>query len=154
MLPYVDAHLDLAFNVTAHRRDLTEEVAAVRHRERRGHQEILVTLPELRRGNVGIVFATLFSVPREFVRPADAPPITPRHRQLTYETPEQARKLAVAQLDIYRIWEERGLIRLIRSRPDLAVHIRCWESGDRTLGAILLMEGADPILDPTDLEWW
>lgn len=151
---YVDAHLDLAFNVVAKGRDLSATVEAVRRRERRRDQAILVTLPELRAAGVGLALGTLFTLPRDFIRPPGAPALTTGRRDFTYQTPEQACRWAVIQLDIYRHWEERGLIRIIRSQPDLRHHLATWRAGEAPLGVVLLMEGGDPILTPDHLGWW
>ncbi len=151
---YVDGHLDLASNVTVHDRDLTRGVLAQRRAEDRSRQELLVTLPELRRGHVGIVFGTLFTLPLDMVRPAGAPPLTEWQKSVCYETPDEAHALAVDQLEIYETWEDDGRIRLLRTQADLQAHVDAWTGGDRTLGVILLMEGADPIRTPDELPWW
>ncbi|MDX1532221.1 MAG: membrane dipeptidase, partial [Rhodothermales bacterium] len=151
---YVDGHLDLAINVVAHGRDLTRTMQAIRREEQRSSMEVLVTFPELRRGGVGIVVGTLYTVPRDFVRPAGAPPLTARQRGLTYETPEEAERLALEQLAIYERWEAQGWVRILRTRADLEGHVRGWEAGGRTVGLIVSMEGADPIRTPDDLPVW
>ena len=59
----IDAHLDLAMNAMEWNRDLQLPVSAIREREKglsdkpdRGKG--LVSLPELRKGNIGLVVAT------------------------------------------------------------------------------------------------
>jgi membrane dipeptidase len=59
----IDAHLDLAMNAIDWNRDLTTEVQEIREREKgmtdkpdRGKGT--VSLPELRKGNIGVVVAT------------------------------------------------------------------------------------------------
>jgi membrane dipeptidase len=151
---YVDGHLDLAFNVTAHGRDLTRGVLAVRRKEKRTAQELLVSLPELRRGHVGLVVGTLFTLPRDFVRPDGAPPLTDRQRALTYATPAEAERFALEQLAVYERWEEAGEIRILRSRADLDAHVLDWQGGGDTVGLVVSMENADPIVTPDDLPTW
>lgn len=151
---YVDGHLDLALGVVALGRDLTRSVEAVRRDEARTSQEVLVTLPELRRGGVGVAVATLFAAPRDMWRPATAPPLTAQQRALTYTTPEEAERLALDQLDVYRRWEDAGEVRVLRSRADLDGHAAAWGGGDRTVGLVVSMEGADPIRSPDRLGWW
>jgi membrane dipeptidase len=148
---YVDGHLDLAFNVTASARDLTLELDSLRLGENKRRQEALVTLPELRRGGLSTVFATLFTMPRQAVRPPGSRPLPVTH---SYETPEEAKALAVAQLQLYEGWEDEGLVRILRSRRDLEAHLEAWTGGDETTALVLLMEGADPIVRPDDLGWW
>lgn len=150
---YIDGHLDLAFNAVVHKRDLTRGVKAVRADEARTHQELLVTLPELRRAQVGIVFGTLFAIPRTALQyEGDAPPKW--KAKLSYATPDEAHALAVDQLECYEQWEEEGHIRILRSQSDLQGHLAAWEGGDRTTGLVMLMEGADPIRTPDELTWW
>jgi len=151
---YVDGHLDLASNVTVHGRDLTQNVMALRKKENREARELLVTLPELQRGNVGIVFGTLFTLPLDMVRRPGAPPLTEWQKSVCYETPDEAHALAVDQLDVYRTWADDDWIRLLRTRADLDAHVTAWEEGDRTIGVVLLMEGADPIRTPEEVSWW
>ena len=78
----IDGHLDMAYNATFHRRDLTQSVQALREREdpppvrdpahpdslreRRGVEPlgkgvITVTLPAMRQGRVGIMVSTIMS---------------------------------------------------------------------------------------------
>ena len=151
---YIDGHLDLAFNVTAQGRDLTRDVLAVRRAEKRSSQELLVTLPELRRGNVGVVIGTLFTLPDHAVRPADAPPLTDRQRALMYGSPEEAERFALEQLAVYERWEEAGEVRILRTRADLDAHVLDWQSGGQTIGLVVSMENADPIGSPDDVPTW
>ncbi|HEX5653399.1 MAG TPA: peptidase M19, partial [Chitinophagaceae bacterium] len=59
----IDGHLDLAMNAMEWNRDLRQSIAAIRAREQgmkdkpdRGRA--MVCLPELRKGNIGLVVAT------------------------------------------------------------------------------------------------
>lgn len=149
-LPFVvDAHLDLAFNALAGR-DLTWPLARLRNLEGEkgdGAGNIAtVTLPELRAGRVGLVFATLFAQPV-----TDTP--TPWSGVAPYTTPEDAAEQGRSQLGIYSGWARSGLVRLVRSKNDLAAHVRAYES-DGITGLVILMEGCDPILTPEDAVWW
>lgn len=58
-LPIVDAHLDLAENVTLFGRDLTLSAAEIRKLEKRSTRQATVSLPDLERGGIAIVFATV-----------------------------------------------------------------------------------------------
>ena len=150
---YIDGHLDLAFNAVVHNRDLTRGLKAVRAEEERSHQELLVTLPELGRANVGIVFGTLFVIPRSALQyDGDEPPKW--KAKLSYVTSDEAHALAVDQLECYEQWEDEGRIRILRTQNDLEAHVAAWEDGDHTTGLVVLMEGADPIRSPGELTWW
>lgn len=146
----VDGHLDIAYNALAAGRDVAAGVAAIRATEagaRPGMGTATVGLPELRAGGVGLVFATLFTLPAH-ARDSDLP------ADQAYTTPAEAHALARAQLDYYRDWEDRGLARIIRSRADLAAHRAAWARNNAPLGLVLLMENADPITDPGEAAWW
>lgn len=149
---YIDGHLDLAYNVLAAGRELTLTLDALRAQ---GHEDALVTLPELTAGKVGLVFGTIY------VRPAASVPMSARGGPLTgkaYETPAEARALGLAQLELYERWEEQGHIRIVRNRGDL----KAYETGqpyrngaeNAVPGVVLLLEGADPLVTPDDLSEW
>ena len=143
---YIDGHLDLAYNVLAAGRDLTLPLDTLRTS---GHPDALVTLPELRAGGVGVVFGTIY------VKPAASVPMSAGGGSLggrSYETPLEARKLGLAQLEVYERWEDEGLIRILRSKGDLEPYKA--ESSDAPLGLVVLMEGADPLVSPDDLGEW
>jgi membrane dipeptidase len=144
----VDGHLDLAMNALVSRRDLELPLATLRARERRTSETAMVTFPELGRGGIALVFATLCVDKEE-----DATPDM-RSRNLCYKTQEEAQSLALAQLELYEAWEARGLLRIVKSVNDLEHHLEVWPI-DRVVGAVLLLEGADPIVNPRDLgAWW
>lgn len=137
----IDGHLDLAYNALKGR-DLTLELEVLRTREQRQREEAMVTLPELRRAGIRIVFATLFVMPRAAASDPSA--------QKTYSSSEEAHILAVEQLDLYERWEEQGWVRILRQRSDLNEQLQ----EEAPLGVVLLMEGADPIRNPREVEWW
>ena len=66
--------------------------------------------------------------------------------------------MAQGQLAYYRIMEAQGHLRMLRDWPALETHARAWKrEGGRgvPLGFIFSMEGADPILSPSQVsEWW
>lgn len=139
----VDGHLDLAINVVADGRDYTAPVAEIRAREARQDMQATVSLPELVRGDVGLVFATLFA------EPEGSP-----YSDGGYRTPDEAEAQAVEQLALYRRWEDEGRVRIVRTRGELAAHRTAWPD-DARVGLLVLLEGADPIVRVDDLErWW
>jgi len=151
---YIDGHLDLAFNAVVHKRDLTRPLLKVRKEEQRTAQELLVTLPELSKAGVGIVFGTLFVIPRRALQPEKGGTVPDWKKALSYETAEEAHALGVQQLELYEQWEEEGRVRILHTRADLDAHTQAWANGDRTIGLVVLMEGADPIRTPDDVGWW
>jgi len=93
-------------------------------------------LPELLQADVRIVFATLWAAPCNMPEPKVKP---------CYETPQQAYDLARKQLEYYNALAKDPRITLIRSRTDIDLVLN---PDSPRLGAVLLMEGADPIVTP------
>lgn len=148
-LPLVDSHLDLAENVTLFGRDLTLSVAEIRSIENRTKRQATVSLPELKRGGIAVVFATVTS---GFLEADVGPDFEPK--SALYRSPEEAEAQALAQIALYEVWDLQGRIRLIKSVNDLDHHLQLWQH-DRKPGLVLLMEGADPILHVSELtRWW
>jgi membrane dipeptidase len=136
----VDAHLDMAWNALAGR-DYDRTAAEIRAADPAGKPRCMLSLPELRRGGVGIVFGTLYTGTRTY--DADGTPV--------YEHPpaEDARR----QLDVYLSWESAGKARIIRDRASLDAHLASWPD-DRVPGIVVLVEGGDSITTPEDLPSW
>ena len=154
----VDAHLDLAWNALSFNRDLTLDLAALRKTEAdltdepsRGRST--VTLPELRRAQVAVCVATLLA--RSGLEPPLEPPF--RHTDLDFASPSIAYATAQGQLAYYRLLEQQGHLRMLRTARDLDDHWAQWIQQPETtpLGIILSMEGADPIVTPDQIDaWW
>lgn len=148
-LPIVDSHLDLAEAFTLFGRDVTLEVAEIRAREQRTENQATVSLPELERGNVAVIIAT---VTPGFLAADVGPGFGPQ--SALYSTPQEAEAQALSQIDLYEQWASQGRIRLVKSGTDLDHHLRLWQA-DNKPGLVLLMEGADPIVEVADLRsWW
>ena len=152
----VDAHLDLAYGALRFNRDLRLPVRELRARERRQAPNpegvITVSIPELLKGGVGLVFATLFAMPQA------ANKVLPDNRRLVYANAQEAYDIAGEQLDYYRrLADELPQVRFVTSLRDLEGVIASHEEdhqGDPLLGIVPLMEGADPIRRPEELEEW
>lgn len=148
-LPLVDGHLDLAENVTLFGRDLTSSAVDIRIREGRSRGQATVSLPDLERGGIAVVVAT---VTAGFLEADVGPGFQPR--SAIYHTAEEAEGQALLQIALYNEWEKQGRIRLLKSVADLEHHLLLWQD-DRKPGLVLLMEGADPIVRIDDLpRWW
>jgi membrane dipeptidase len=148
-LTIVDAHLDLALNAVRNLIDHTRPIAELRSLEIHESQQAMTSIPEFSRGNVALVFATLFAEPADLGFAAAA--IEKVHSG--YSTPEEAETQALEQLAVYEDWAQRGLVRLITSRAVLEDHLAHWQM-DRIPGLLILMEGADPIKTLSDLGMW
>jgi len=148
-LPLVDGHLDLAESVTLFGRDLTVPSVERRAIERRTSQVATVSLPDLERGGVAVVAATVTAGFLAADVGADFEP-----RSALYHTREEAEAQALSQIALYEEWQRQGRVRLLKSAADLHDHLELWRQ-DHKPGLVLLMEGADPILSVRDLpRWW
>jgi membrane dipeptidase len=140
-----DAHLDLAMNALEWNRDLTRPVAEIRDREKgqtdksdRGRGT--VSLPEMRRGGVGICVATTIA---RYVKPGN--PLTGWH------SPEQAWAQTQGQLAWYRAMEQSGQMVQITDTASLSRQAALWSDtppDNAPIGYILSLEGADSIITP------
>jgi membrane dipeptidase len=146
----VDAHLDLSMNALEWNRDLTRPVAEINAREKgltdkpdRGNAT--VSLPELRKGNIGLVVATQIA---RYVAPGNPLP--------GWHSPEQAWAQTQGQLGWYRAMVEKGEMAQIRNLEQLETHLALWENGadnsTKPVGFILSLEGADSIVNLDYLE--
>lgn len=151
----VDAHLDLAYGALRFRRDLRLPVAEIRAKEGRQVSKlrgvITVSIPQLLDGGVGLVFGTLFAMPQV------ANTAYPENRRLVYGNAQEAYEAALEQLDYYRrLADEVPRVRIITTRQDLDQVIASHREdlSDAMLGIVLLMEGADPVRQPQELEEW
>lgn len=146
----IDAHLDLSMNALEWNRDLKRPVAEINEREKgltdkpdRG--KATVSLPELRKGNIGLVVATQIA---RYVAPDN--PLKGWH------SPEQAWAQTQGQLAWYKAMEEAGEMVQINDAASLETHIALWETKssihDKPVGYILSLEGADSFITINHLE--
>ncbi len=142
----VDAHQDIAWNKLALQRDFLESVAEKRMREgshpAHGEGTALVGLPEILAANVRIIFATVYVSPER----AD-PPIWGK----TYSSPQQAFEQGMEQIAYYSLLAADPRIALITSRGDVDTVLH---ADKPSVGLVLLMEGADPIVTPAQVKEW
>lgn len=136
--PWFDAHLDLAYLASCGR-DMTAALAALPP----AAEPPAVTLPSLKAGGVHWCLATIFTESGSPQHPAGYDGL---------DDAAGARRAALRQLSLYQSWESAGLIRLVRTREDLAGDLGPPAAAPPRV--ILLMEGADPILSPDDAAWW
>jgi membrane dipeptidase len=154
----IDAHLDLATNAINLNRDLRKPVYQIRARERelnwkdtQDRGQGTVALPELRRGNIGLVITTLIS------RYSDDGKAIPSLNMPGWQSPEQAYSFAQAQLTWYKVMEDQGEMVQIANLPQLEKHLQLWQQDNisnkaKPIGYILSLEGADSIIDISYLE--
>jgi len=152
----IDAHQDLAWNMLSFRRDYTRSAAATRHLERQTQTpayngDTLLGWPNYQDGRVAIIFATLFASPL-------------RHKEgdwdvQCYANVNEAHRMYMTQTDAYhRLVEEHpDQFRLLRCQADVQSHLRAWDDETATppVGLVILMECAEGVRSPSELElWW
>jgi len=138
----IDAHLDLSMNALEWNRDLTQPVHAINAREsgltdKPDRAKAVVSLPDLRRGKIGLVVATQIA---RYVAPENALP--------GWHSPEQAWAQTQGQLAWYKAMEKKGEMVQVNDLQTLDQHIALWEDdsiadADKPIGYILSLEGAD-----------
>ena len=150
-----DAHLDMALNALDHERDQTLAVSALREREAGGVADdrgiATVSVDELRQGGCGVVLSTVIARSKPWVEATRK-----NIHDLNWPDPSMAYSVAMGQLAYYRLLETRGLLRILESAGSLKRHLAEWDAApDSTpVGMIITMEGADPIVEPTQLRDW
>jgi membrane dipeptidase len=146
----IDAHLDLSMNAMEWNRDLRQPVAQLRQRElgmtdKPDRAKGTVSLPELRRGNIGLVVATQIA---RYVAPDNPLP--------GWQSPEQAWAQTQGQRAWYGAMEDAGEMVQIRDLAGLEKHLTRWQDGNpndqKPVGYILSLEGADSLRTPADVE--
>jgi len=131
-------------------RDLQKPVQEINERERGltdkpDREKATVSLPELRKGDIGLVVATQIG---RYVAPDSKLP--------GWHSPEQAWAQTQGQLAWYRAMEEQGEMVQINNLRSLNIHLAYWNDGDpndhKPVGYILSLEGADSIVSFQHLE--
>ena len=146
----VDAHLDLAMNAMEWNRDLRQPIHEINEREKglkdkpdRGNAT--VCLPELRKGNIGLVVATQIG---RYVAKGNPLP--------GWYSAEQAWAQTQAQLAWYKAMEEQGEMVQVKDLRSLNIHLDIWKDDSsnehKPIGYILSLEGADSLMTIEHLE--
>ncbi len=166
----LDAHLDLSWNALSFDRDQTLPLEEINAREvgmsGRCRTRATVSLPEMRKGRVGICLATILC--------RAMPPGTPEmtfnlgpagdrkrnpvilREELDFANQTIASATGQGQLAYYKLLEQQGWMRMIRTPEDLEEVRAAWEANEpeAPIGYILSMEGCDPMVTPAHAEWW
>ena len=156
----IDSHQDLAWNMLTYGRDYTRPVEETRRLEAGTstpelNGDSILGWPEYQRGQVAVVFATLYVTPARKKMAEDV---------IMYADYESAHRLYREQILLYRKLTDShpDKFRHISSRKELDSVIEHWSRPAHALrgeghpvGLIYLMEGADGIRSPHELgEWW
>ncbi len=161
-MPYIiDAHEDVAYNALTFGRDYRRPVAETRRLEE-GTDTIAATgqsvlgWPEYQRGQVALIFSTLFVMPVRYKSGA--------FENQDYSSPAESYRKTRAQLDYYlRLCDEApDKFCLVRTQADLRRVLLPWQASPAVLpesshpvGLVLSIEGAEGIAAVSELEeWW
>ncbi len=155
----VDAHEDIAYNMLTFGRDYTRSAAETRQVEEASasqaiehNGESVLGWPDYQRGRVAVIFSTLFATPLRRV--------TGAWDTQSYADDEQAEHLYRTQLDTYHSLTNQAPdhFQFIATRTDLETVLADWNDPARTthpVGLVPLMEGAEGVRSPSELEeWW
>jgi membrane dipeptidase len=146
----IDAHLDLSMNAMEWNRDLRLPLEMINKRElglsdKPDRGRATVSLPELRKGNIGLVVATQIA---RYVAPDNDLP--------GWHSPEQAWAQTQGQLAWYHAMEAAGEMVQVKDLQSLEQHLKLWQTDsplhDKPIGYILSLEGADSLIDVGHLE--
>jgi membrane dipeptidase len=152
-----DAHLDLAWNGVEWNRNLELPCTQIRDFEKHFPEivpgDCTVSFPEMHKGRIGLCVATLL------------PRLHRKQKELTfYQSREAAHGSALGQLGYYRALVAKGVLVEIPSKAKLQQEYDRWQaaiaanpnapSKNPPIGFILSMEGAPPILTPSQVQQW
>lgn len=156
----IDSHEDLAWNMINLDRDYTLSAYDIRELEKTTpipnfNGSTLLGWPQYQAANVAVVFGTLYCEPKRLDRGT--------YPVLSYETPAQAHACYRENLDAYRRLtdDHPEKFRLIQFKQELLDHLAAWESQiadpqdpPPPVGIVILMEGAEGVKEPAEVESW
>ena len=148
----VDGHEDIAWNALALGRNVRRSALETRRLEADGpiperNGLCMLGLPEWLDGGVTVVLGSVFLPPAHHALGSWAQP--------AYTNAEEAHQQAVRQVDFYhRLADEEDRVTLILDQAGLDTVLGSWEGEAPQVGIVIGMEGADPIREPAEVEWW
>jgi membrane dipeptidase len=174
-MPYIiDAHEDMAYNALSYGRDYLRPAAETRRLELeqdsltvQHNGNTLLGWPEYQRGQVALIFGTIFTSHLRYGSPWETQLFTDLR---------QARQIMQSQADYYhRMADEHAQqFRLVTTKKDLQETLAPWEKAPAYLptassenseegqpstvthpvGLLILMEGLEGIRAPEEMEYW
>ena len=108
-----------------------------------------MSFPQLREGGVALVFGAIFVMP--------AAATEGEAKRMVYHDAQSAHRLGMQQLDYYHrlVDVPENHLRLVGDQSSLDEVLASQDSADTPLvGIVPLMEGADPVRAPEELELW
>ena len=152
----VDGHADIAYNMLKYGRDYTRSAAETRQIEVGSatitdNEDTLLGWPDYQRGQVAVIFSTLYAIPARWSKS--------ENKSQVYKTFDEAHKHYHDQLMTYHRMTDSApdKFQLIASTRDLNLILDHWKSPSESghpVGMVVLMEGAEGIRHPSELEEW
>lgn len=156
----IDSHEDLAWNIINFNRDYTQSALDIRKAENNTpipafNGNTLLGWPQYQEGSIAIVFATLYCAPKRLDKG--------KFPVRLYDSPQKAHACYQENLDAYLrlTGEHPDKFRLICTQNELAGHLEQWQAHlfatqdpPPPVGLIILMEGAEGIVEPHEVEQW
>ncbi len=154
----IDGHADIAYNMLRYGRDYTRSAAETRQIEAGSatvldNENALLGWPDYQRGQVALIFSTLYATPARWNKS--------ENKSQVYKTFDEAHQLYHEQLMTYHRMTNStpDKFRLIASSRDLNLLLDNWNSptpagSGHPVGMVILMEGAEGIRHPSELEEW
>ena len=112
----IDGHLDLSWNALQGNRNLLQSVEKTRKAEGESRHTTTVALPEMKKANITIAFATLFARSTGIPSP-----------NVDYGSVAQASGIVEGQLGYYRALEREGHVIIIEGIELLQTHLQQWK---------------------------
>ncbi len=145
-IPIIDGHIDLAWNYCALNRFFIDSIEKKQIEENKyiiaQEGKCSVGFPEMRRGNVRILFGTIWVETKESLYPSVGP---------KYHSMVEAKLFAQRQFQYYRKLEQEYNIKLVTNVKMLRDVLY---SSEYQCGIIPIIEGADFIENADDLQYW
>ncbi len=157
----IDAHEDFAYNALNFGRDYRLSAAEIRQLEKDTpipsvNGQATLGFADYQRGQVALIFGTIFATHKRHAFDI--------YEKLVYTDFNQARRCYHQQIDYYHALVDRDheYFSLVRSRKELAEALHPWEQKpanpptvQHPVGIVMLMEGAEGMENPAELEeYW
>jgi membrane dipeptidase len=156
----IDSHQDLAYNIINMKRDYTRSAYEIREAEKNSpipafNGNTLLGWPQFQEANLAIIFGTLFCLPARFDRG--------KYHVRLYETAQEAHVGYRENLDAYLRLSDQHPEKfcLLLNKSELNTHLARWEnhliesqSPPPPVGIVMLIEGAEGIREPAEVEQW
>ena len=157
---FIDSHEDIAWNIINLDRDYTKSAYQIREDEKNTpipdfNGNTLLGWPQYQQANICIVFGTLFCGPRRLDNE--------KYPVQNYDSPQEAHQCYRKNLDAYlRLVDQNpDKFQIILNQSGLSNHLKVWETHLETpldppppVGIVILMEGAEGIVEPARVEEW